>query len=107
MEYKTLNRFFQDNYAGKFQFFDSNRQYQDFIKRKFGGLKDKYFSLLKKATSFTPITDITTFITQYVCDPQANIELDILQDNITQYKKLEVEALNIEKRVKRLVFRDF
>lgn len=102
MEYKKLNLYFQENYSGQFTFFDSNRQYQDFLKRKLGGLKDKYFSLLKKATSFTPITDITTFITQYVCDPQANIELDKLQDNITQYKKLQVEALNIEKRVKRL-----
>ena len=102
MDYKTLLAFFNENYPGKFQFFDSNRQYQDFLKRKFGGLKDKYFSLLKKATSFTPITDITTFITQYVCDPQANIELDALQDNILQYKRLEVEATNIEKRVKRL-----
>ena len=102
MDYKTLLQFFNENYPGKFQFFDSNRQYQDFLKRKFGGLKDKYFSLLKKATSFTPITDITTFITDYVCDPQANIELDALQDNILQYKKLEVEATNIEKRVKRL-----
>lgn len=102
MDYKTLLQFFNENYPGKFQFFDSNRQYQDFLKRKFGGLKDKYFSLLKKATSFTPITDITTFITDYVCDPQANIELDALQDNILQYKKLEVEANNIEKRVKRL-----
>ena len=102
MEYKTLNHFFQEQYPNKYLFFDSNKQYQEFIKRKFGGLKDKYFSLLKKATSFTPITDITTFITQYVCDPQANIELDVLQDNITQYKKLQIEALNIEKRVKRL-----
>ena len=102
MDYKTLLQFFNENYPGKFQFFDSNRQYQDFLKRKFGGLKDKYFSLLKKATSFTPITDITTFITDYVCDPQANIELDALQDNILQYKKLEIEATNIEKRVKRL-----
>ena len=100
MDYKTLLQFFNENYPSKFQFFDSNRQYQDFLKRKFGGLKDKYFSLLKKATSFTPITDITTFITDYVCDPQANIELDALQDNILQYKKLEVEATNIEKEIR-------
>ena len=102
MDYKTLLAFFNENYPDHYQFFESNRQYQDFLKRKFGGLKDKYFSLLKKATSFTPITDITTFITDYVCDPQANIELDALQDNILQYKKLEVEASNIEKRVQRL-----
>ncbi|MBQ9266053.1 MAG: AAA family ATPase [Bacilli bacterium] len=102
MDIKTLGKYCEENYPLQFQFFDSNRQYQDFMKKKFGGLKDKYFSLLKKATSFSPITDIATFITEYVCDPQANIELDALQDNILQYKRLENEALNIEKRVKRL-----
>ena len=102
MDYKTLLNYLNDEYKGKFVFFDSNRQYQDFLKRRFGGLKDKYFSLLKKATSFIPIVDITTFITQYVCDPQANIELDALQGNILQYKRLENEAKVIEKRVQRL-----
>ncbi len=102
LEYKRLSQFFSENYSGKYQFFDSNRQYQEFLKRKFGGLKDKYFSLLKKSTSFTPITDITSFITQYVCDPQQNIELGHLQSNILNYKRLENEAENIKKRVDRL-----
>ena len=102
MEYKTLYKFLNENYYGKFTFFDSNRQYQEFLKKKFGGLKDKYFSLLKKASSFTPITDITTFITEYVCDPQQNIELDSLQDNILQYKRLENEAERLQTRISSL-----
>jgi uncharacterized protein YPO0396 len=102
MDYKTLNAFFQDKYPSKYAFFDSNRQYQDHLKRKFGGLKEKYFSLFKKATSFSPITDITTFITEYVCDPQANINLDSLQENILQYKRLEEEVKNIQTRIDRL-----
>ena len=99
MDYKTLSKYFNEFYKEKYKFFDSNRSYQDFLKKKFGGLKDKYFSLLKKATSFNPITDITTFITEYVCDPQANINLDILQENILEYKRLEEEAKTIEGRV--------
>ncbi|MFA6377313.1 MAG: SbcC/MukB-like Walker B domain-containing protein [Acholeplasmataceae bacterium] len=102
LDFKALSDFFNKNYNGNYEFFDSNRQYQDYLKRKFGGLKDKYFSLLKKATSFSPITDITSFITEYVCDPQQNIELSHLQENILQYKKLEEEAVNIKKRVERL-----
>lgn len=102
LDYKSLVDFFNKNYSGNFTFFDSNRQYQDYLKRRFGGLKDKYFSLLKKATSFTPITDITSFITEYVCDPQQNIELSHLQDNIMNYKRLETEAENIKNRVNRL-----
>ena len=102
LDYKQLSDFFNKNYNGNYEFFDSNRQYQDYLKRKFGGLKDKFFNLLKKATSFSPITDITSFITEYVCDPQQNIELNHLQENILQYKKLETEAENIQKRVERL-----
>ncbi|HKM02635.1 MAG TPA: SbcC/MukB-like Walker B domain-containing protein, partial [Bacilli bacterium] len=101
-EYKALNLFFTENYPNKFKFFDSNRQYQEAIKREFGGLKDKYFSLFKKAVSFTPITDITTFITEYVCDPQKNIDIVPMQDNILQYKKLEEEAIVMRRRVERL-----
>ncbi|HKL73152.1 MAG TPA: SbcC/MukB-like Walker B domain-containing protein [Candidatus Onthovivens sp.] len=102
MDYKTLADYFSINYKDKYRFFDSNRQYQDFLKKKSGGLKDKYFSLLKKSTSFSPITDITTFITEYVCDPQSNLDLTHLQENIIQYKRLENEALAIQKRVDRL-----
>ena len=106
MDYKTLLAYFKENYRsdGKdhFIFFDTAKQYRDFLKTQLGGLKDKYFSLLKKATSFTPITDITTFITEYVCDQQADINLDTLQDNINQYKKLEDETVRIEKRIARL-----
>ena len=103
MEYKTLSKFFSENYdKNSFQFFDTNKLYQEFLKRKFGGLKQRYFDLFKRATSFSPISNITEFITDYVCDPQKDINIATLQDNIVQYKKLENEALNIEKRVKRL-----
>lgn len=99
MEYKALYRFLNENYNGRFKFFDTNKQYTEFLKFKFGGLKDKYFLLLKKAASFTPITDITTFITEHVCEKQENIELSSLQENILQYKKLQVEAERLEHRV--------
>ena len=102
MDYKTLHGYFSEHYSSRFKFFDSNRQYQEVLKRRFGGLKDKYFSLLKKSVSFTPITDITTFITEYVCDPQQNIQIDAMQENILQYKKLENEALVMKARVERL-----
>lgn len=102
MEYKALNEYFSKNYPGKFKFFDSNRHYQDNLKRKFGGLKDKYFSLFKKAVSFSPITDIETFITEYVCDAQTNINIDSMQANILQYKKLQTEAMVMAGRIERL-----
>lgn len=102
MEYKTLNEFFSNEYKGKYRFLDTNRQYQDLLKRRFGGLKDKYFSLFKKAVSFSPITDIETFITEYVCDAQTNINIDSMQANILQYKKLQTEAAVMASRIERL-----
>ena len=33
MEYKDLNLFFQEHYPNKYKFFDTNRQYQDALKR--------------------------------------------------------------------------
>ncbi len=102
MEYKALSRFLKENYEGNYRFFDSNRQYTEMLKRRFGGLKDKYFSLIKKAVSFTPITDIETFITEYVCDPQANVNIEPMQENILQYKKLEKEAQIMQVRIDRL-----
>ena len=85
LEYKALVKYLKNEYDGKYRFFDSNKQYQEFLKRRLGGLKDIYFSLLKKSTSFSPITDITTFITEYVCNPQENLDLSHLQENILQY----------------------
>jgi len=102
MEYKALAKFFDANYPGKYSFMDSNRQYQEVLKTRFGGLKDRYFSLFKKAVSFTPITDITTFITEYVCEPQAGVDIVPMQENILQYKKLENEAMVMSVRVERL-----
>ena len=75
---------------------------KDFLKKVLGNLKDKYFTLLKKAISFTPITDITTFITEYVTEAQHNIEIGPMQDNILQYKKLEDEATLMRYKVERL-----
>lgn len=103
MDFKTLAKYFAETYGERnFKFLDTNKQYQELLKKKFGNIKDKYFSLFKKAVSFTPITDITTFITEYICDSQANISIDSMQENILQYKRLENEALIMGLRVERL-----
>ncbi|HOJ80364.1 MAG TPA: SbcC/MukB-like Walker B domain-containing protein [Clostridiales bacterium] len=103
MTYKDLRTFVNKNYKrGKFDFPASDRSFQDILKGKFGGLKNKYFSLLKKAVSFTPITDIETFITEYVCDVKSPVDISLMQDNIRSYKRLEFEADIMEERVRRL-----
>lgn len=103
LDAKALLKYYKEELpeAG-FKFFDTNKQYTENLKRRFGGLKDKYFALFKKAVSFTPITDIETFITEYVTDPQANINIEPMQENLLQYKKLENEASMMRIRIERL-----
>ncbi len=100
MSYKDLRSYVLKNYKkGKFNFPETNRGYQDILKGKLGGLKNKYFSLLKKAVPFTPITNIETFITEYVCNVKGNVDISLMRDNIRSYKRLEYEADMIDKRV--------
>ena len=96
---KDLSEFLSKEYGYDHKFFQSNVAYREFLKVQLGGLKDKYFALLKKATSFSPITDITKFITEFICDPQDNINLESLQSNILEYKKLEEEAKKLQIRI--------
>ncbi|HZJ89407.1 MAG TPA: SbcC/MukB-like Walker B domain-containing protein [Bacilli bacterium] len=102
MEYKDLAAYFAEHYPYKHRFFDTNRQYREALKKQLGNLKDKYFSLLKKAVSFTPISDITKFITEYVTESQTGIDIVPMQENIFQYKKLEDEALVMQEKINRL-----
>jgi len=100
LTYKELRTFVNKNYKkGKYEFPDSDRGFQEIIKGKLGGLKNKYFSLFKKAVSFTPITDIETFITEYVCDVKNPVDISLMQDNIRYYKRLEYEADLMEARI--------
>jgi uncharacterized protein YPO0396 len=100
MVYKELSAFVRSTYKpGHFRFFDSDTDYQAFIKEAFGNLPDKYFSLFKKAVSFTPISDISSFITEYVCDADLNVDITPMQKNIEQYKMLEIEAKDLHAKV--------
>jgi uncharacterized protein YPO0396 len=103
MTYKELRTYVNKHYKkGKYDFPESDRGYQEIIKGKLGGLKNKYFDLFKKAVSFTPITDIETFITDYVCDVKNPVDISLMQDNIRQYKRMELEADLLEERVSAL-----
>lgn len=99
LEYKELRNYVYRNFKkGKFEFPETNRRYQELIKGKLGGLKNKYFSLFKKAVSFSPIIDIETFITEYVCDVKSPVDISLMQDNIRYYKRLEHDADVMELR---------
>lgn len=103
MNYKELSGYVRENYkVNHFRFFDTDIEYQGFIHEAFGNLPDKYFMLFKKAVSFAPISNISSFITEYICDADLNVDISPMQKNIEQYKILEEEAKNLKIKVEAL-----
>lgn len=98
----SLNTYLRNNLGKKgsaFDFFDTNKRYQEIILGKFGQMKQKYHTLLRKAVPFTPITDIEQFITESICDVRNNIDVEKMQSDIRHYKNLEEDAERIRERI--------
>ncbi|HOV24746.1 MAG TPA: SbcC/MukB-like Walker B domain-containing protein [Pseudobacteroides sp.] len=97
---RDLKAYLRKNYdKNLFEFSESGRSYQSKIKSLFGGLRDNYFSLLKKAVSFSPIIDIEEFITNNICDAKDNVDITAMQENLRYYRKLEQEANLMKSRI--------
>lgn len=100
MMYRELANYVRENYkVNHFRFFDTDTDYQAFIKEAFGNLPDKYFALFKKAVAFAPISNLSSFITEYICDADLNVDISPMQKNIEQYKMLEEQAKNLKNKV--------
>lgn len=98
--YREFSTYVRNNYkANHYRFFDSDIDYQNFFKEINGNLPDKYFSLFKKAVSFTPISNISTFITEYICDTDIKVDITPMQKNIQQYNILELEAKALREKM--------
>ena len=103
MQYKEFATYVKSNYShGHYQFFDTDIEYHEFTKVAFGNLPDKYFTLFKQAVSFAPISDLSKFITEYVCDADLNVDITSMQSTIQQYKILESEAKRLREKQEKL-----
>jgi len=85
-----------------YQVYDTNNAYQQAILGKYGQVKKKYLSLLKSAVPFNPVFDITSFITDSICDVKEKIDLDEMQSDIRQYEGLEQDIKTINDRIEKL-----
>ncbi len=100
---KELKVYLLENYyKSQISFFETNSAYREFIKEKFGHLSNSFFGLFKKAIPFSPISNIETFITEYVCDVNSTIDIASMQENIRNYKRLEADTETLAKRVEEL-----
>ncbi len=82
--------------------YQSNREYRAALLAKEGAINEKYLSLLRKAVPFTPMNDITRFITEYICDVESEIDVMAMQSDIRKYTELEHEAETMKSRISRL-----
>ena len=97
-----LSEWLRSKKGTEFEFIDTNKRYQEITLAKFGQVKEKYRTLLKKAVPFSPIADIEQFITESICEVKNKIDIEQMQSDIRQYKNLEQDALNTQERIKRL-----
>lgn len=82
-----------------YEFYETNKRYQEVTLGKFGQMKNKYRTLLRKAVPFSPIADIEKFITESICDVKNNIDVEQMQSDIRQYKNLEEDARKTQERI--------
>lgn len=103
MTIKEFTEYCKNTYQkDDYKFFETNTSYHSFIKDLLGNLPEKFFTLFKKAVSFTPISDISKFITEFICDVDHHIDITPMQRNIEQYKILEIEAKKLEDKINEL-----
>ena len=92
LDIPKLREFFKRGNVREARFFDSGKAYRDEIYGLLGGLRDKFRDLLKKAVAFNPDNDIQKFITEFICESDAGIDIAPMQENIRNYKNLERTA---------------
>lgn len=99
---EMLRDHFDNGRSNQFEIFDSGKDFREDELLAFGNLSSRYHRILRKAVSFTPITNITNFITEYICAVQNEIDISSMQDSIRNYTSLEETAKIIEKRISSL-----
>lgn len=102
-------QYFKENYPNKYDTKDTAEGYKELLLAKLNIHDRKFMTMLKKAISFEPITDIEKFITENVCDIEDDIDITAMQENIIYYKQQEDMAQSFEKRLDKLegICRDY
>ncbi|OAT82347.1 ATP-binding protein [Desulfotomaculum copahuensis] len=78
--------------------YTSVEKYQADLRQKLGSLGERFFSLLVKAISFKPITDIRQFVYSYVLE-EKQINIDIMRENLLRYKEYSDLAVQTGEKI--------
>ncbi len=99
----TFIKWCKQNYStSKFQSFDTMKDYNAAVLRRTNVHDPKVFSMLRKAISFEPISNIEEFITTSICDIEKNIDTYGMQEDIRSYQQTEQQARLMEQRLSAL-----
>lgn len=101
MEISELRRFLKQNYS-KVEFPDSQKEYRRIMLAKWNVHNEQVLRMMKKAISFRPIVDIQRFITESICDIPDKPNIELMQQNIRDYKRHELLAQRQEEKLEAL-----
>lgn len=69
----------------KGRLYETSEPYRRDVLAKLGHLDSRFFSVLVKALSFRPITDIRKFVYDYVLDAEP-VNIDVMRENLENYR---------------------
>ena len=104
MEISALRRFLKQNYA-RAEFYDTQKEYRRNMLAKWNVHNEQVLRMMKKAVSFRPIVDIQKFITENICDIPDKPNIELMQQNIRDYKRHELLAHRQQEKLDALIAR--
>ena len=99
MDISALRSFLKQNYGVGAKLFDSQKQYRADMLAKWNVHNEQVTRMMKKAVSFRPIVDIQKFITENICDIPEKPDIEVMQQNIRDYKRHELLAQRQEEKL--------
>ena len=92
METFCASPFFEAELCTGRTFRHPERVPQQLCLRKWNVHNEQVLRMMKKAVSFRPIVDIQKFITENICDIPDKPNIELMQQNIRDYKRHELLA---------------
>jgi len=92
---KSLKRFL---FSYKATVYPTVEKYREDLLAKMGALNERFFSLLIKALSFKPITDIRQFVYNYVLEERP-VNVEVMRENLLRYKEYEQLVIETKKKL--------
>ena len=99
MDISRLRRYLKELYGTGAELYDTQKQYRVNMVAKWNVQNEQVCRMLKKAVSFRPIVDIQKFITENICDIPNKPDIELMQQNIRDYKRHEQLAQRQEEKL--------